>query len=255
MNCGEFRNSMIEVVRGGAAPALESAALEHAGTCETCNRLLTREGELRAAFQSIASGNRSAGPQVESALLEAFDAHFQAAGKPVLVSMPTSIRPRHWALWAVAAAALLAVAAFVARPRQQPTPIAVTPTPQVQPVPAPREIPALEKIEAAAARPVRKPSRRRAVPSPAETEVASSQNEFVALPYGNAMGPPERAQVLRVTMPRSALSGLGLPVNLERAQDMIRADIVVGDDSIARAIRFVDRNTNQNRIRRANYER
>ena len=53
---------------------------------------------------------------------------------------------------------------------------------------------------------------------------------------------PERATLLqlgRVELPRSSLASFGLPVNLERAGERIKADVVVGNDGMARAIRFV----------------
>jgi len=49
----------------------------------------------------------------------------------------------------------------------------------------------------------------------------------------------EGGQVIRVTMPRSALPGLGVPVNLERFGEEVDADVIIGDDGMARAIRFL----------------
>jgi hypothetical protein len=40
-------------------------------------------------------------------------------------------------------------------------------------------------------------------------------------------------------MPRATLASFGLPVNAERASELIKADILIGDDGLARAIRFV----------------
>jgi hypothetical protein len=40
-------------------------------------------------------------------------------------------------------------------------------------------------------------------------------------------------------MPRSALVSLGLPVNVVRADVPVEADLLVGEDGLARAIRFV----------------
>jgi hypothetical protein len=108
--------------------------------------------------------------------------------------------------------------------------------------------------------PARKPAVRRAKRLPPDsalaTAAATTVAEFVPLPYGDAFGPPERAQVMRVTMPRAALTGLGLPLRYDRPDELIRADILFGEDSIARAIRLVDRNqTSRPTARRANYER
>ena len=49
----------------------------------------------------------------------------------------------------------------------------------------------------------------------------------------------DSAQVVRVELPRSAMMSFGLPVNMDRADERIKADVVVGNDGMARAIRFV----------------
>src|SRR6185369_14078066 len=45
--------------------------------------------------------------------------------------------------------------------------------------------------------------------------------------------------IFRVEMPRASLIAMGLPLNAERAHETVKADIVVGDDGLARAIRLV----------------
>ena len=40
-------------------------------------------------------------------------------------------------------------------------------------------------------------------------------------------------------MPRSALVSFGLPMNIERANERIKADVLIGNDGVAHAIRFV----------------
>ena len=47
------------------------------------------------------------------------------------------------------------------------------------------------------------------------------------------------AQVIRVQLPRSTLTSFGFPVNAERWNEPVKADVVMGHDGIARAIRFV----------------
>jgi len=49
----------------------------------------------------------------------------------------------------------------------------------------------------------------------------------------------ESTQVLRVELPRSALLSFGLPINPNREDERVKADVVVGTDGFARAIRFV----------------
>jgi hypothetical protein len=63
--------------------------------------------------------------------------------------------------------------------------------------------------------------------------------DFFPLSYGGDQKTIERGEVIRVQMPRSALIRLGLPVNVERADTPVKADLLVGEDGLARAIRFV----------------
>jgi hypothetical protein len=62
---------------------------------------------------------------------------------------------------------------------------------------------------------------------------------FIALDGGGGLARPESLQMVRVELPRSALMSFGLPMNVERADERIKADVLVGNDGIARAIRFV----------------
>ena len=75
------------------------------------------------------------------------------------------------------------------------------------------------------------------------TQESHSQSEmttpFISLTQGYTLPMPEGGQVLRVEMPRSALASFGLPVNEDRMSGRIKADVVVGNDGIPRAIRFV----------------
>jgi hypothetical protein len=67
-------------------------------------------------------------------------------------------------------------------------------------------------------------------------EVASA---FYTLP-GSAMLPPlDFGTVVRVELPRSALMLVGFPVNEDRAFERVRADVLLGQDGQARAVRFI----------------
>lgn len=63
--------------------------------------------------------------------------------------------------------------------------------------------------------------------------------EFISLMNESTLAPLESGQVVRVRLPRSALATLGLPMNIERAGEPITADVLFGEDGLARAIRFV----------------
>jgi cytoskeletal protein RodZ len=68
------------------------------------------------------------------------------------------------------------------------------------------------------------------------SEIATS---FIPLAGGRSFAPAESLQLMRIELPRSALVSFGLPMNVERADQRIKADVLVGNDGVARAIRFV----------------
>jgi hypothetical protein len=45
--------------------------------------------------------------------------------------------------------------------------------------------------------------------------------------------------VVRVQVPRSALLTLGVPLGAAPSAELVKADVIVGDDGLARAIRLV----------------
>ncbi|HEV2802559.1 MAG TPA: hypothetical protein VGW12_18955 [Pyrinomonadaceae bacterium] len=71
------------------------------------------------------------------------------------------------------------------------------------------------------------------------TAVAEITTDFIPLAHGGALAPEEGGQVMRVELPRSALVSFGLPMNVERAGERVKADVLIGEDGVARAIRFV----------------
>ena len=63
--------------------------------------------------------------------------------------------------------------------------------------------------------------------------------DFVPLSYGGVQKPMECGEVIRMQMPRSAIIAFGLPVSVEHADAPVNAELLLGEDGIARAIRFV----------------
>jgi hypothetical protein len=76
----------------------------------------------------------------------------------------------------------------------------------------------------------------RSVQTPTSGEIAT---EFMPVSYGDNLNEIDNGRIVRVEMPRSALAQFGIPVNMERANERIKADVLIGDDGMARAIRFV----------------
>ncbi len=74
-------------------------------------------------------------------------------------------------------------------------------------------------------------------PVPAEpTEVAT---EFYPLIPGFDPDEAGNQPAVRVEMPRTVLASFGLPVDVERIDVPVKADLVIGETGMAQAIRFV----------------
>jgi hypothetical protein len=76
----------------------------------------------------------------------------------------------------------------------------------------------------------------RPAPAADRAEIATS---FIPLTQDAALAAAEGGQVVRVELPRTALERFGLPMNVERAGERVKADLFLGHDGVARAIRFV----------------
>ncbi len=63
--------------------------------------------------------------------------------------------------------------------------------------------------------------------------------EFIPLMQDAGFSQSEGVHLVRVELPRSALSSFGIPVNAEQSGGRVKADVLLGEDGTARAIRFV----------------
>ena len=67
----------------------------------------------------------------------------------------------------------------------------------------------------------------------------ASVDGFVAIPYTAPLAPYENIRVVRMEVPVAALVAAGLPVQTPDAGALAQADVVVGQDGRARAVRLV----------------
>jgi hypothetical protein len=165
------------------------------------------------------------------------------------------------AIVAVAAAILLAV--FLSTKAPQPRTVSSHP-PRVQapmsanapanaPAPAPLPV-AAPPVTAKVSRPVKrrgvvKPqpppvvqahAQDVAAADPAEADAAPEvATDFFEIPYTEPLRPFERADVFRMQMPRANMAAFGLPVTGGRLDTRVTADVLMGEDGVARAIRFI----------------
>ena len=82
-------------------------------------------------------------------------------------------------------------------------------------------------------------SRRADTASVANHVTKEIATDFIPLSYMSAVSLQEGGQIIRVQLPRSALANFGLPVNMDRYNEKVKADVLYGVDGMARAIRFV----------------
>lgn len=87
----------------------------------------------------------------------------------------------------------------------------------------------------------RSPALLRSAPAARKIRASSQQAamSFYRLPQADELPPVENATVVRVQLPMSSLRLIGFPVNEERAAERVQADVLVGQDGLARGVRFV----------------
>lgn len=176
-----------------------------------------RERDVDQALAALRDEMKSltAPPRVEAAVIEAFRTR-----KP-----ERRLSPWAWSLAAAAACVVIALAVFglrLERPALSPPAVALRHAP-----PAP------------AVRVAQRPAPRRAIvvasSRPRQPEVATG---FFPVRYGAPLEEREFAEVVRVTVPRAVMVRYGLPAWGDLAAP-VNADIIVGRDRVAQAIRFV----------------
>jgi hypothetical protein len=75
-------------------------------------------------------------------------------------------------------------------------------------------------------------------PAVAEDEVADAS--FYPLPEAEALPAVENAMVIRVQLPVSSLRLMGFPVDEEGADSAVQAELLLGQDGLARGVRLVE---------------
>lgn len=140
-----------------------------------------------------------------------------------------------WVAASIAACLVVALVAVMREPMRATAPTAPSAAARTE-QPAQVEKKVLQVAAAQKPKPTRKRRARTAGP---RLSLASSQpapeQEFIKIPYAPPFTPYDEAYVVRVNMPGSSVRRMGVPVVMDRVQ----ADLVVGNDGLARAIRVV----------------
>lgn len=255
MNCQGFELIVLRLARN---QLLEAAARDraraHAETCVRCAALLAEGRALIVGVRVVAAeiAKEEAPARLEAELLRAFREHTalapaSAAGVP---PADTGHLPRR----ALAAAAVILIsitAAAILRhvsssPARGEVTQAVTHvpsvltdrsrepmTPQLNPVIEDGRKLARGTVTTSRGRPTR---RRPGLRDSSEAEVAT---HFFPLPDSDDFNSLESGQVVRLELPGSALDEIGLPIDVMTPVKTVTADVVIGPDGLARAIRFI----------------
>jgi hypothetical protein len=255
MNCSEFQHMSHELARDRVEGREKIEALAHAEECSRCAEYLQEERRLslRLGFLSQVMQAREAPAQLESALMAAF--REQAAQASENGSIPLHAGPRYWArqrfwAWGAGAAALAAILALVIGlesgnrvPSQTSSGVASsTQGPKAETAPVTSAI--VKQQDLKERQPVIRVSKRgHAVVQGAraardeETTLADSSG-FIPLVYCDELNCGTPGDVVRVELPASSLPIMGFAST--NVTGPIRADVVVGEDGVARAIHLVD---------------
>jgi hypothetical protein len=208
--------------------SVREAVIEHAAQCDNCALRIGEAGTLAEVTEAAARGlrERQAPPELEDQLLAAFRNQRWRRH-------PTLWRSFEWAA-AGAAAAMLAAVIWTSSTRSKPKP---SPVPKKDDVssqsakPLNVEGPALSQPEAG------REAEREAFTR--DSPEIYSMSQFVPVPFTDAIGPEDPGMVVRVQLTRASLAELGYPVAEAPDEDLIRADVLVGEDGWPRGVRLV----------------
>jgi hypothetical protein len=265
MNCQNFETIIIDLARDQMMEAsLREQALAHKSECEACASRLDLEQQLTIGLRALADEMKplSAPARVEQHLLEAFR---EQKSLPIARA---SGRGRYW-LIAAAAAVLIAFGIVTVSWRlDRPSEITaldpiglegkgvatVSPTEVVQPTSEPTPKQTMDVTPPRQKHSTRKSSKSASnqagivakgltgdisTDGLVNAEQGEVTTEFLPLSYVSPVNLQDGGQLVRVELPRTAMARLGLPVNMERYGERVKADVLVSADGLARAIRFV----------------
>jgi hypothetical protein len=270
MTCDECQAIIIDIARGAEVDrALRDEARRHAALCPRCGEQQQEQQWLTGQLRALASAEAShdAPERVEIAVLAAWRAAQQGpATTPGAVATATAMTPRAeagtrkaWLLPSVALAGLAAAAmammfvwpSTVATPRggniatNMGTRAALDSNKQGREVGAQAPAEADEAEDEASATPARNATQPPAGMTPSRARVeavlarATTETEFLPLPYVEPLRSTEARHIVRVSMTSGDEMILGMLPADRRSGQPFEADVLVGEDGIARAIRVV----------------
>lgn len=232
MDCKRFDKLREDLERDTPLPVgVRFQALQHAEGCGYCRARLAASRVLSLELRALAKEDEKlqAPARLQAGLLAAFREQAQRPARAW----------RRWS-WMGAAAVLVTTAWFLAESPWIRLPSSAPPALKVQAVlpviqTAAPSRPQTERKEELAWRKVPRELSHR----PASRAATEGKNEFLSLSYADSSYPLGEGMVVRVELPRSAPALVGLPIDGGDISGTVTADVVLGQDGVARAIRFV----------------
>ena len=243
MKCQSLRDAIVEMARGEHAGSGTRAAIEsHLEHCAACAALLERERRLSQGLRALSAAAPGAPSQALCRrLLDAF-AERQLA-QPAVTRGASRMAGTAWLR---AAAAVLVAAGGVLlwsstsnkpesdKPRDASAAVAEIRTPEAnQPAPAVQSAADVRRNATALASQQPRRSRQRALPAVVRPV------GFVALPGAAGLPDFESGEIVRIEIPLASLPTYGIEILPDAQGSPVEADLLVGQDGQARAIRLV----------------
>jgi hypothetical protein len=224
MTCEQIRAQLIETARGRDLPSdLRGLVFAHSANCEDCARHLEVQRQLTTALADLAISTDGAPARIEQMLRRELPVEMprRATPAPRLPRMPLVLT----GALAAAAALIVSVMLLESSPRYS--------SPVTHAIEA-------QKASVPANSTVKSPAIAPASPDAAAEEDDSLYADFTPLPYAAELSPSESTDIVRVQLPRESLMTMGIPVSADAMGQIIQADVLLGMDGTARAIRLVN---------------
>jgi anti-sigma factor RsiW len=253
MTCADFRHAIVDLARGTLPDADEPRVRAHVAECPACAVQLATERSLSAALRGLAEDVAAEGAPdaVEERLLSMFEADRTTTPSRAAV-------PFRW--WIPLAACLVLAAGSIAwwrsgEPgRRETGPAPSTPAsarvsgaaPSAT-VPSATTVSTPANVDAHAVDPG-PPNRASKIPARRPPRVLRPAG-FMAIPAATGLPDFESGEIVRTRIPVSSLPVYGVDIPPDAAGTLVEADLLVGQDGRARAIRLVTRDSRNTRSR------
>ncbi len=270
MNCARFKGIAVDLARGELHALEIERALTHARLCRKCGERLELERSLAARLAAFARATEaeSASAGLAAELRRAF--RERAGQAPFVEPAVSATRPHPAWTWSLGAAAIVGTLSFallrlepdpdvgraadsptlagstrpvVSRVRPRPSPTSARTASGGAPSPVQRKRPS--RPGEGRSTPVPALPRSSAVPPHAVVASAPRMDEiledasFLPLVDGERLEDAESLQIVEIEIPPAALGPTSTGAADEGAEPPIRAEVLVGHDGVARAIRLL----------------